>query len=230
MGIQTALDLKNANMKTLRKQFGVIMERMVYELNGQACLTLEMVPPDKKQIVRSKSFGQPVYELQQLEQAVATYAARAAEKLRQQQGVCQYLSVSIRTNPFKQDQPYYANNKTIGLVYPTDSTILITKLAKRLLKRIYQPGFAYHKAAVCLSEISTKGAMQLDVFAPDPQYSANPKSDALMAVLDKVNEKFGKGALELASQGLKQKEQWAMRRAMCSPRYTTRLAEVLVVN
>lgn len=117
----------------------------------------------------------------------------------------------------------------MGLVYPTDSTILITKLVKRLLKRIYKPGFAYHKAAVCLGEISVKGAMQLDVFAPDPQYSANPKSDALMSVMDKVNAKFGKGSLELASQGLKQKEQWAMRRAVCSPRYTTRLSEVMVV-
>ncbi|SFR52631.1 Y-family DNA polymerase [Thiomicrospira sp. ALE5] len=229
MGIKSAYDLKVANIKTLRKQFGVIMERMVRELNGQACLTLEMVPPDKKQIVRSKSFGQPVHDLKKLEQAVATYAARAAEKLRQQHGVCQYLSVSIRTNPFKQDQPFYANHHAMGLVYPTDSTILITKLAKRLLKRIYQPGCAYHKAAVCLGEISVKGAMQLDVFAPDPQYSANPKSDALMSVMDKVNAKFGKGSLELASQGLKQKEQWAMRRAMCSPRYTTRIDEVMVV-
>lgn len=230
MNIQSAYDLKTANIKSLRKQFGVVMERMVMELNGHSCLALEEVRPNKQQIISSKSFGQPLSDFAYLEQAVATYTARAAEKLRQQQSTCQYITVHIRTSPFKQTETYYANQKTYGLVYPTDSSLLLVKMAKRALGRIFQPGLLYQKAAVTLSDIKPKGALQLDIFAPNPQYSANPKSDSLMGVLDQINQKMGRGAIQLAAEGLGQKQHWQMRRNHCSPRYTTRINEILTVG
>lgn len=230
MNIQSAYDLKTANIKSLRKQFGVVMERMVMELNGHSCLALEEVRPNKQQIISSKSFGQPLSDFAYLEQAVATYTARAAEKLRQQQSTCQYITVHIRTSPFKQTETYYANQKTYGLVYPSDSSLLLVKMAKRALGQIFQPGLLYQKAAVTLSDIKPKGALQLDIFAPNPQYSANPKSDSLMGVLDQINQKMGRGAIQLAAEGLGQKQHWQMRRNHCSPRYTTRINEILTVG
>lgn len=229
INIHTAYDLKTANVKTLRKQFGVVMERMVMELNGQSCLSLDEVLPNKQQILSSKSFGQPVRDYHYLEQAVASYTVRAAEKLRRQHSTCQYITVYIRTNPFKQDEPYCSQHHTYGLVYPTDNSLLLVKMAKRALKRIYHPGLNYHKAAITLSDIQPKGPLQLDVFAPNPQYSANPKSDALMLTLDSINHKMGRGTLQLGAEGLKDKQHWQMRRNLCSPRYTTRIQEVLTV-
>ncbi|WFE69766.1 Y-family DNA polymerase [Thiomicrospira sp. R3] len=229
MGIQTALDLKYANVKMLRRRFSVVMERLVLELNNQACLRLEEVAPAKQQILSSRSFGQPIRDFDLVAQAVASYTARAAQKLRAEGSVCQYISVFLRTNPFKSNAPFYQNQHTYGLVYPTDHTGLVLTMAKRALKRIWQPGLAYHKAGVCLSDISPKGAMQLDVFAPDPKYSANPKSDALMTVMDQINQRMGRGSVQLAAEGLADKQAWQMRRALCSPRYTTRLNEVLTV-
>jgi DNA polymerase V len=230
MGVHTAYDLKTANVKTLRKQFSVVMERTVMELNGHSCLSLEDVVPNKQQIISSRSFGQPVTDYAHLQQAVASYTARAAEKLRKQHSTCQYLSVHIRTNPFKATESYYANHTTYGLVYPTDSTLLLVKMAKRALKKIYAPGLAYHKAAITLSDIQPKGPLQLDVFAPNPHYSANPKSDALMKTLDHINHTMGRGTLQLGAEGLTQKRHWQMRRNRCSPRYTTRIDEVLTVS
>lgn len=230
LGINSAYDLKTAHVKSLRKQFGVVMERMVMELNGQACLSLEEVMPNKQQIVSSRSFGQPVSDLAYLQQAVASYTVRAAEKLRKQHSTCQFLSVFIRTNPFKENAPYYANHATYGLVYPTDNTFLLVKMAKRALKKIYQPGLVYQKAMITLSDIQPKGPLQLDVFAPNPQYSANPKSDALMQVLDGINQKMGRDTLQLGAQGLHYKQNWQMRRNLCSPRYTTRIHEILTVK
>lgn len=230
MHIHTAYDLKTANVKTLRKQFSVVMERTVMELNNQSCLSLEEVAPHKQQIVSSKSFGQPVTEYAYLEQAVSSYTARAAEKLRRQQSTCQYISVYIRTNPFKEHEPYYSQHHTYGLVYPTDNTLLLVKMAKRALKHIYQPGLVYQKAAITLSDIQPKGALQLDVFAPNPKYSANPKSDALMETLDKINQRMGRGTIQLAAEGLHHKQHWQMRRNLCSPRYTTRINEILTVH
>ncbi|AHF01187.1 DNA-directed DNA polymerase [Thiomicrospira aerophila AL3] len=230
LNIHTAYDLQQANPKQLRRHFSVVMERLIAELNGESCLSLEAVAPAKQQIIRSRSFGQPIVAFDWLAQAVASYTARAAEKLRQQGSVCQHIHVHLRTNPYDSKQPYYANSHGMGLVYPTDNSQLLIKLAKRLLKRVWQPGLAYHKAAVTLSAISDKGPLQLDVFAPEPKFSANPKSDALMTTLDAINQKMGRGSIQFAAEGLADKAQWAMRRAHCSPRYTTRIDEVLVVS
>ncbi len=230
LNIQSAYDLQQADAKTLRRHFSVVMERLIAELNGESCLALEMVAPAKQQIIRSRSFGQPMMEWDWLAQAVASYTARAAEKLRQQGSVCQHIHVHLRTNPYDTKQPYYANSHGMGLVYPTDNSQLLIKLAKRLLKRVWQPGLAYHKAAVTLSAISDKGPLQLDAFAPNPRFSANPKAEALMTTLDAINQKMGRGSIQFAAEGLADKAQWAMRRAKCSPRYTTRFDEILVVH
>lgn len=229
MNITTAYDLKIANLKAMRKQFSVVMERIVMELNGDSCLSLTDVVPNKQQIISSKSFGQPVTDYRYLEQAVATYTAQAAEKLRKQQSTCQYIRVQIRTHPFHRQERFYSNQTTYGLIYPTDNTILLVKMAKRGLKKIYQPGLVYQKAEITLSDIQPKGALQLDVFAPNPQYSANPKSDRLMQVLDGINQKMGSGTLQLGAEGLQEQQHWQMRRNHCSPRYTTRINEILTV-
>ncbi|HEY9017270.1 Y-family DNA polymerase [Thiomicrospira sp.] len=226
-GIQSALDLKLANPNLLKRRSSII-ERIIMELNGIACLQLEQVAPAKQQILSSRSFGRPIRHYQEMEQAVASYTARAAEKLRSQNSVCQTLNVYIRTDPF--NPPAYTRHQTLGLVYSSDNTSLLVQMAKRALKRIWQPGLVYQKAGITLSEISPKGALQLDVFAPNPKYSANAKSDTLMQVLDEVNRKMGRGKLHLAAEGLVNRQDWRMRRDYCSPRYTTRWDELLTVR
>lgn len=227
-GIYSAFDLKHADIKKIRKSYGVVVERTVRELNGISCLNLEEVYPDKKQIISSRSFGKPVMEYQELEQAVITYVSRAAEKLRAQNGVCSILSVYVSTNRFQAG--YYANNRTIPLIYPSDNTILLAKHARRILKQIFVPGLAYHKAGIVLSEITPKGAIQEDIFAPNPMYSGNPKQAKLMEMMDQLNKKDGRGTLYLASSGRPDKSTWSMQRNLMSPRYTTRWDEMLTVR
>ena len=82
MHIGTVLDLRNASPKEIRAQFGVVIERTCNELRGISCLELDDVAPSKQQIMSSRSFGTPVETIAELREAVASYIARAAEKLR----------------------------------------------------------------------------------------------------------------------------------------------------
>jgi DNA polymerase V len=255
-GIKTAWALAQADRAMLRRQYGVVVEKVARELAGEACLPLESVRPAKQQIVSSRSFGQTVSDFDGLMQAVATFAATAAEKLRRDGSVCQQISVKIETSPFHPQVPYFSAVWTIPLVYPSDSTVLLTKLARRALQKIYRPHLPYHKAAVWLSEMTSKGVLQTDLFAPNPQYSGNEKSDRLMKVVDKLNQTLGKHAVTLGSaingkKGIKtvkndafsgqkptarnqnvQNSQscWQMRRNKMSPRYTTRWEELPTVR
>ncbi|WP_373017477.1 Y-family DNA polymerase [Thiomicrorhabdus sp.] len=228
--IHSAYDLQQACPKSIRKQFSVQVERIVLELNGQACFRLNETHADKQQIISSRSFGELVTHYDFMKQAVASYAATAAQKLRRQNGVCQKINVYITTPRFQTDRPQYRNVYQIPLIYPTDNSVLITKVAIKALNHIWREGFAYQKAAVTLAEISTKGALQTDLFAPDPRYSGNPKSDRMMQVMDQLNLKMGKGTLSLANSGLQQQTHWKMNRNLMSPRYTTRWQELLRVK
>ncbi len=214
MGIKTVLDLARADTRLIRKTFGVVLERTVRELRGEACFSLEENPPAKQQIVVSRSFGQRVVALADMQQAITGFAARAAEKLRNERQYCRVISVFIRTSPYSVRDTQYANQATEKLTVATQDSRTIIQAAQAALARIWREDIAYAKAGIMLADFSGKEA-QLDLFD-----SATPSagSEALMAVLDGINRR-GKSQLFFAGQGID--NSFAMRRQMLSPDYTT---------
>ena len=225
MHIGTVLDLRNASPKEIRAQFGVVMERTCNELRGISCLELDDVAPSKQQIMSSRSFGTPVETIAELREAVASYIARAAEKLRQQGSASAAVYVFVQTNRFKTDEPQYSCGMTVPMVDPTDDTMLLTRAAFQGLAAIYRQGFRYKKAGVMLTLLSDKAGRQETLF-DDP--ASRAKSTRLMAVMDAVNREFGRDALRSGASGVAQR--WAMRSENRSPRYTTRWDELPVVT
>jgi DNA polymerase V len=116
LGITTPLALKQSDPRFIREQFTVVLERTVLELQGVPCIALEDAAPDRKSIMASRSFGGPVKSRVELEQAVATYCARAAEKLRRQQLATAHLTVFIHTNRFREDQRQKLGRTSKGLM------------------------------------------------------------------------------------------------------------------
>jgi len=228
LGVTTALDLKQAPAQLIRRRFSVVLERTVRELNGIPCQDLELVTPDKQQIVSSRSFSQPVAYLEDMRQAVSRYAARAAEKMRRQGSTCRQVSVGIATNPFKPGAPQYHNWASTRLIHPSDHTGLLINRAKHCLQSIWREGFEYKKAYVMLSDIGSGQVRQFDLFAREAHYSNNPKATALMAVLDRINQRMGRGSCRMAAEGIDGQMQWPMIRRMQSPRYTTQWGELPV--
>ncbi len=157
------------------------------------------------------------YELDDLLDAVATYMSRAAEKLRGQQGVAAALMVFLQTNPFKPDEPQYHPSMTVPLPDPTADTRVLVQWAQRVATRLYRRGYAYKKAGVMLSGIQPAGVSQGSLF--DSPSSTDAKAGNLMALMDGINQKWGRGAIRLAAE--RQHHPWQMRRDRMSPRYTT---------
>lgn len=217
LGIETALDLANANPAFIRQQFSVVVSRIVQELNGESCLALEHVAPPKKEIVSSRSFGERITCKQQMQEAISEYVARACQKLRKERQQAKQLSVFLRTSPFsdKQRDPFYANNISQALAQPSADTRDFLSLAQTLLDRIWCDGYRYAKAGVMLSDFYDEGVYQTCLFDHAP---ALPRTDNLMSVIDQLN-RSGKGKIWFASQGMQQA--WSMKRGMLSPQYTT---------
>ncbi|HGE6135317.1 TPA: translesion error-prone DNA polymerase V subunit UmuC [Vibrio cholerae] len=216
LGITTALDLANASPRAIRDQFSVVLERTVRELNGESCIELEEIPPTKKQIVCSRSFGAKVTQFELLREAVCEYATRATEKLRKEQQQAKVMTVFIRTSPFKDNEPQYSNSASGELLIPSCDTRDFIELANHLLKRIWKDGFRYAKAGVMLSHFYDLGMFQPGLF---DDVSTRSNSQQLMSVLDTINQS-GAGKVFFAGQGTK--KDWSMKREHLSPAYTTR--------
>ena len=226
--IHSVFDLLQASPQAMRQQFGVVMERLCYELRGTPCLKLEEVAPAKQQIIASRSFGKLVTSQAELAQSVATHAARAAEKLRSQDSVTGALTVFIQTNPFKQHEPQHHQSITIPLTDATDNTLTLTNAALAGLKQIYQPNFRYKKAGVILNLISDKPTIQQSLFE---DVESKGKSASLMKAVDAINTRFGNAVIRSAAAGTNStKEVWQMRSNNKSPNYTTKWDELPVAR
>jgi DNA polymerase V len=221
-GINTALDLRNTNETWIRKKMTVQGLRTVLELRGIPCIELEETVPDKKQIVNSRSFGKDLDKYQDVSEAIASYASRAAEKLRKQDSISGHISVWIQTNGFK-DDPQYSNSISCRLPEPTSYTPLLIKYALHLLKKIYKRGYKYKKAGVMLMDLVPAENTQFNLFTKI-DHSRNAK---LMEAFDKINSSWGSQTIRSAASGVARP--WAMKRSRISPEYTTCWDEILRV-
>jgi DNA polymerase V len=227
LGIRSVLDLKQADPQAMRKQFSVVLERTVMELRGCSCMPLELMAPDKQQIMSSRSFGKPVYDPAELREAVSTYVCRAAQKLRAQHSVAGALTVGIMTNQFKPDEPQYSRSVVIPLPEPSADSRVLVAYALRMLEHIYRPGYAYKKAAVMLSDLSPESQRQVALWQDEVEDWGRERSARLSGLLDEVNARFGRGTLHIASTGTQ--TAWSMKRERVTPHYTTRWSDVPIV-
>lgn len=225
MGIKTVLQLADTDIGFIRKHFSVVLERTVRELRGQPCLELEEFPSVKQEIICSRSFGSRITEYEEMREAICSYAARAAEKLRNEHQHCRFISVFVKTSPFTINEPYYGNSASVTLLTPTQDSRDIIGAATHCLDVIWKNGHRYQKAGVMLGDFYSQGVAQLNLFDENPP---RKNSQKLMNVLDYLNAKNGHGTLYFAGQGIQQ--QWQMKREMLSPRYTTRYADLPIVK
>jgi len=223
--INSVFDLVQVSPQAMRQQFGVVIERICYELRGVSCLQLEEVAPAKQQIISSRSFGKPVTSMEGLAESVATHAARGAEKLRGQKSVTGALTIFVQTNPHKPFEPQHHQSITVVLSDPSDNTLTLTSAALKGLKQIYKTGFKYKKAGVILNLLADKPTMQQSLF---DDMEVKGKSAGLMKAMDSINSRFGNAAIKTAASGTKQ--DWQMRSGNRSPNYTTQWDELPVAR
>lgn len=227
IGISTVQDLKDSSVTKIKNEFNVILARTVSELNGEQCLQLEDVAPPKQQIMSSRSFGQPIFLLEDLSEAVVSYTARAAEKLRKQHSVARALQVYLMTNPFKSTEPQYSNSVTVKLLHPTDDSFRLAEAAIYGLKRIYKPCYAYKKAGIMLFDLCPANQVPVDLFS-QIDLPETERSKILMATIDEINAKMGRGTVRSAGEGLA--KVWAMRSGNKSQEYTTDWSQLPIAS
>ena len=222
MGVTTAHDFTLLDDSFVRKNFSVVGLRLKMDLQGIPTLDLEEVQA-KKNIATTRSFETNYTELSQLNERVATFAVSCAEKLRKQHSCCGSLMVFIHTNGHRKDLPQYSKNIVVKLPYQTNSSIELAKFAVQALSLIFKPGYAYKKAGVILQDFSPENHQQQTLFD-----NRNQRHIPLMQAVDKINTMYGQQKIRLASQD--PKRVWKMKQEKLSPRYTTKLSDIITIH
>ncbi len=220
-GIFNAKLLKNCEDAWVRKMMSVNGLKTVSELREISCLDLEETSATRKSCCTTRSFGKPLVNLDDIEQAVTTFARRATERIRGENLTASTVSVFLRTNPFDRNR-YYSNSSTTTLSYPTYDTMQIVKTALQLTKIIFRENYKYKKAGVLLSGFYEKGTETKDLFS-----EARYRSPKLMSTVDQINERYGSDTIQIATEC--QIGKWKQKRKNCTQSYTTQLDNVLLI-
>lgn len=225
-GITTALQLADMPEERVRDLFNIVGHRMWRELNGEACIDRELVPPQRKTITCSCSFQANIYELEEMRKAIASHATTVARRLREQGLEAEALEVMVMTNRFQPRQPQYYNAFEVKLADATADTALLVQAAQAALARIYREGYGFKKAGVTITKCVDRHAAMHSLFA-DPTEAE--KRSRLMAAMDRINASpANRHALHLASMdtGLAP----MTRREHASRLYTTRLSDIITIK
>ncbi len=225
LGVRTALDFSRLPRGFVRRKMTVTGLLTLLELGGLSCLDLDRTPAPPRSVVASRSFGRPVTAIEDMREAVAFHAGRAAERLRARGCVAGNVLVFVQTNRFHQGAPQYAASECAALPVPTASTPDILRLGQRVLERLFRPGFAYKKTGIMLFGIEPAGARRLSLLE-SPGRSL--RSERLMRIMDGINARWGRDTLAFAASGTART--WNMKQKRRSPRYTTSWDDIPLVK
>ena len=225
MGIATAAQLRNAPTDLILEKFGVVLTRTQRELQGQPCMGMEEVEPDRQQIMVSRSFGERVVDHEAFGQAAATFAARACEKLRNRGLTAAGVWVFANSDPFRPDLPQHNPSRTTQMPIATADTRIVLGVVRLLLQGLLKQGIPYKRAGVALLDLARPEDRQGDLFNP-----AVIGNDTMMATMDRINRRFGRGTIGFGATGWQEKPAWGMKQLSLSPCYTTRIRDIPVAH
>jgi DNA polymerase V len=222
-GYRTIQEFINAPVPEVRGLLTVVGERIQAELRGLSCLPFVDAPADRKSIACTRSFGRPITAWHEMREAIATYAARAAEKLRQQGLQAGHIAVFLHTNPHAKGEPWHSGQKA-AQIEPTNDTMALISQAVRMLKPLWRDGFRYAKAGVMLNDLEPAIEPPKQLFFS----LSDERSKRLMPAMDAINARYGRNVISPLAIGIARP--WATRSRRLSRQFTTKLEDVLAAQ
>ena len=224
-GIQTASQFINLNEKWVEKKMAITGLKILRELKGIECFSIDQHPKRKKSICTSRTFPKDTQNINYIEQAVSNYASRCAEKLRKEKSCAQYIGVFLNVNRFKNHEGFNNGFRAAMFNVATNDTIKIIEVSKKLLKSMYKKNINYKKVGVIVGDIVPDNQVQLNLFN---DIKDDLKSRELFKSIDSINKKMGRNTVKFLAQGISKRKK--LKQENLSPCYTTRWEDILKIN
>ena len=222
--IKTAYDFTQLPETAVRSMMGITGVRTWKELQGIPCIEFEDGFEAKQSICVSRSFSSEIYELGDLQEQIANFAATLAEKLRKQGSVTSEIAVFAYTNRFKENQPQTHSSALVTFPTPTAGQKSIITSAVKAVREFFRSGYGYKKAGVIATGVMAESEATPSLF-DDPH--ALEQEQKITEALSAINSTFGDGTIKLAVQGSGSIKTTCQKQ---SPHYTTRWTDLPKVS
>jgi DNA polymerase V len=223
-GFRNARELSRAPEEWIRVHLSVLGQRLLTELKGTPAIEWEFEKQDKKVICTARGFGQMIKTRHELSEALASYAALCAVKLREQKSCASKIEVFVETNAFRRDDRQYRRSIVLRLPVSTNNTAQLIRYAMKALDIVYKDGYNYHKTGITVMDLIPEHQVQYGFY----DEAETGKEKKILQTMDSLNKSFGKDLLRFARQGYSKK--WKLKQMKLSPCYTTRIDEILKVK
>ncbi len=224
LGVRTAADLAGLDINRARQVLTIVGARIAMELRGQSCLALEHVAPTRQGTAVTRSFGRPVTDWPTMREALASYAMRAAERMRRHGVVGAAMTVFMHTSRFRPYDAPYSASRTMTLPEACADSRDLVAAAVAAGASCWRDGHRYSKAGVMMTDLVPAGREQRSLLVDRDR----PRSAALMSAIDRINRDWGRETIRIASTGLRRT--WQQQAERRSPRWTTRFDELPVIK
>ena len=221
-GCKTAFDFTQLTDDWVRTNFSITEWKLKKDLEGIPTIALE-IKEAKRSIATTRSFEYTYSDIENIKERISTFAASCAEKLRYQNSSCHMIIVMLSSDRHKKDAEQQSASKTVIFPYPTDYTLSITKAAVEAVKTMFKTGIKYKRAGVIVTGLVPTDNHQLNLFLHE-----NPKHRPLMSAIDRLNKKYKMDTIKLANQDLQRT--WKMKQERLSPKYTTKINDIITVK
>jgi len=221
-GCKAAFDFVKLDDDWVRKSFSITEWKLKKDLEGISKIKLDEVKT-KLTIATTRSFEYTFSDIENIKERISTFATSCAEKLRKQGSSCHIIYVVLRSDRHKKDLQQHKGSQVVNLIYPTDSSLIISQHAVQAVTSIFKKGIKYKRAGVIVSGLVPTNNHQLQIFEKE-----NPKHKPLMHTIDNLNNKYADYKIKLGNQDLKRT--WKMRQERLSPRYTTNINDIIIVK
>ena len=221
VGVYRAIDFVNLPEPWLLKNMTITGLNLQKELRGIP--VIEMLEPEKKRSIgTTRTFEADICSFDELRERITTFTTIGAKKLREQRSLCKRLVVFLETNRFKEYGNQYHPSILIRLPFPTNSALELVRFAHQGLRQIFKQNCCFKRGGVLLTDF-----VDADIYQPSLFFNSNPKHKRLMVVIDKLNDKYQKDLIRLASQDERKHK---MKQAHLSQQYSTNINEILIVQ
>jgi DNA polymerase V len=224
-GLRTAYDVTRLTDEWVLTNMTIRGLKTVKELRGESNIPLDEFENDNQQknLSVTRMFGQRVRSLAELEAAVATFAARAATRLRRKEQLAWRGSVFIRAQLPNRQHRYMSAG--FQLAVPTSYTSDVIRGAHEALRKIYDPDFMYRKAGIILGSLVDEGDQQMSLFGREDQATRMKGQISLMKAMDDITLRYGKKSVTYGAE-LHRSDHWKSNQKQMTPAYTTRWSEI----
>lgn len=191
-GVSTALEFAQKPLPWVREHFSKPMEEMWYELNSVAVLEVRRERAPQKSIMKTRTFGPASGDRGYVFSQLSKNVENACKKARDMGLRAREFSIYLKTSDFTYSR------ECSRLTIPSSDPFTLLREAGRLYALIYRAGALYRATGVTLYGLVSESAVQEDLFG---QRAIAAETGKLVQALDRVNRKYGKSLIHMASSG-----------------------------